>query len=140
MFPELDDVYYVGHRPNGVYVPRFRNVSDATRRSEYVRGFGYQGEAFRPGWTRPLRGIGADFKHALRRPGSWEMLFGGYGETLPSHANRVVLDPDVKDAWGMPRAAHQLSVGSERARDAQGYRQRRGRDARCRWRQEHLTV
>ena len=102
VFPELDDIYYVGHRPNGVYVPRFRNVSDATRRSEYVRGFGYQGEAFRPGWTRPLRGIGADFKHALRRPGSWEMLFGGYGETLPSHANRVALDPDVKDAWGMP--------------------------------------
>ena len=68
-FPDLDDFYYVGNRPNGIYVPRFRNVSRATRRSDYLRGFGYQGEAYRPGWDRPMPGIGAEFKHSLRRPG-----------------------------------------------------------------------
>lgn len=101
-FPDLDDFYYVGNRPNGIYVPRFRNVSRATRRSDYLRGFGYQGEAYRPGWDRPMPGIGAELKHALRRPGSWVMLFGGYGETLPAYENHVSLDPEVRDAWDMP--------------------------------------
>ncbi len=100
--PELDGFYYVGNRPNGIYVPRFRNVSNASQRSDYLRGFGYQGEAFRPTWERPMPGIGADFKHALRRPGSWVMLFGGYGETLPAYENHVALDPEVRDAWDMP--------------------------------------
>ena len=100
--PGNEDSYYVGNRPNGIYVPRFRNVSPQTRRTDYVRGFGYQGGASRPGWARPVRGFGADLKHTLRRPGPWEMNFESFGETLPRYENYVVLDPDVQDAWGIP--------------------------------------
>ncbi len=98
----LEDFYYIGNRPNGIYVPRFRNVSPQTKRSDYVRGFGYQGGASRPGWGRPMKGFGADFKHALRTPGPWEMRFLAFGETLPRYENFVELDPNETDAWGIP--------------------------------------
>lgn len=45
----FEDQYYYGRRPNGVYVPRFRNLSD--KQKDYIRGFGYQGAASRGGWT-----------------------------------------------------------------------------------------
>ncbi|MEZ4702270.1 MAG: GMC family oxidoreductase [Rhodothermales bacterium] len=99
-----EDRYYYGNRPNGVYVPRFRNVNRATRRSDYLRGFGFQGSASRSSWSRgrSMPGFGADFKHALRDPGPWQLGLGGFGETLPNYDNHCRLDPDTVDAWGMP--------------------------------------
>ncbi len=45
-----EDKYYYGKRPNGVYIPRFRNLNGEKR--DYIRGFGYQGSASRDGWGR----------------------------------------------------------------------------------------
>ena len=45
----FDDMYYSGRRPNGIYVPRYRNIGKDKR--DYIRGFGYQGGAARGGWT-----------------------------------------------------------------------------------------
>ena len=100
--PGIEDRYYRGRRPNGIYVPRFRNVSQATKRTDYVRGFGYQGGASRLGWNRPIRGFGGDLKRALRDAGPWVMRFGGYGETLPSYDNYVELDKTETDVYGLP--------------------------------------
>ena len=100
--PGLENSYYLGVRPNGIYVPRFRNVSRASARSDYVRGFGYQGGAFRPSWNRPQRGFGISLKQALRQPGPWTMLFEAFGEALPQYENHVVLDGNVTDKWGIP--------------------------------------
>ena len=41
----LDDKYYYGRRPNGIYIPRYRNLFGDKR--DYLRGFGYQGRASR---------------------------------------------------------------------------------------------
>ena len=49
-----------------------------------------------------MRGLGADFKHDLTRLGPWQMSLYGFGECLPYEENRVSLDPDVVDAWGIP--------------------------------------
>jgi choline dehydrogenase-like flavoprotein len=97
-----DDKYYFGRRPNGIYVPRFRNFFGDKR--EYLRGFGYQGSASRKGWRREIAelNIGADFKDALTEPGDWTMGIGGFGEMLPYHENRIFLDKNVKDKWGLP--------------------------------------
>ncbi|GAB3017456.1 GMC family oxidoreductase [Niabella terrae] len=97
-----DDKYYFGRKPNGIYVPRFRNVGSDKR--DYVRGFGYQGGASRQGWHRTIAeySIGAEFKDALCEPGSWSMGLGAFGETLPYHENKVTLDHSVKDKWGLP--------------------------------------
>ena len=88
-------------------MPRFRNLGDAaTKRSDYLRGFGYQGGASRPGWERDLRkagrGFGAERKAALSQPGPWSMGLGGFGEILPYEDNRVTLNRDLKDEFGLP--------------------------------------
>ncbi|MDR0792952.1 MAG: GMC family oxidoreductase, partial [Chitinophagaceae bacterium] len=41
------DSYTFGRRANGIYVPRFRNISNDTKQKDYLRGFGYQGGASR---------------------------------------------------------------------------------------------
>lgn len=96
-----DDKYYFGRRANGIYVPRYRNLFGDKR--DYIRGFGYQGAASRQGWQRDIAelSIGANLKDALSEPGTWTMGIGGFGEILPYHENRVTLDKNTKDKWGL---------------------------------------
>jgi len=96
-----DDKYYYGRRPNGIYVPRFRNLFGDKR--DYIRGFGYQGGASRQGWSREIAemNIGGEYKDALAEPGPWTMGMGGFGEILPYHENKVTLDKTKKDKWGL---------------------------------------
>jgi choline dehydrogenase-like flavoprotein len=102
LVPGLEDRTAYGNRPNGVYVPRFRNVRD--EHPDFLRGYGYQGSAVRAGWSRgvDMPGFGAEFKEALRQPGPWQMRLNGFGECLPRHSNYVEIDPDKKDKWDIP--------------------------------------
>jgi choline dehydrogenase-like flavoprotein len=102
VIPGLADRDAYGRRPNGIYIPRFRNVT--TQHPDFLRGYAFQGGAGRTGWTRgaSLPGFGADFKHALREPGPWRMSLGGFGECLPRPSNYVEIDPDTKDRWRIP--------------------------------------
>ena len=97
------DKYVYGRRPNGIYIPRFRNLPGGEQR-DYTRGFGYQGSASRENWTREIAelGIGAPLKEALREPGNWTMGITGFGEILPYHDNRISLNRAKKDKWGLP--------------------------------------
>jgi choline dehydrogenase-like flavoprotein len=62
-----------------LYVPQFVNVSPASREPEFLRGYGMQ------------LALSGDLVHAY-----------AFGEMLPRAENRVSLDPDVKDRWGIP--------------------------------------
>ncbi len=97
-----EDKYYYGRRPNGIYIPRYRNLFGDKR--EYIRGFGYQGSANRSNWKRDVAelGIGTNLKEALTEPGVWSMGLNAFGEILPYHDNRVYLSDTVKDKWGLP--------------------------------------
>jgi choline dehydrogenase-like flavoprotein len=101
-FDEWSDARTIGQRPNGIYVPRFRNI--ATRHPDFIRGYGFQGGAGRAGWEASARapGIGLAFKERLTRLGNWTMSFGGFGEMLPNPNNRATLHPTLVDAWGIP--------------------------------------
>ena len=110
-------MYYSGRRPNGLYIPRFRNLGDAaSKRTDYLRGFGYQGGAGRPNWDRPAPGFGAERKAALSQPGPWQVRLGGFGEMLPSAANRMTLNHAMKDRHGLPTITFNVGLGeNERA-------------------------
>ena len=111
--PGYMDMYYSGRRPNGIYVPRFRNLGDkASARSDFVRGYGYQGGAWRQGWDRSLpgAGLGAERKAALSQPGPWVMRLSGFGEILPYADNRVSLNHAVKDKYGLPTLTIDVSI------------------------------
>ena len=112
----LDDKYYFGRRPNGFYIPRYRNLFGDKR--GYLRGFGYQGGAGREGWGRAVAelGVGAQFKDAMSMPGGWTIGATAFGEMLPNHANKVSIDQTKKDKWGMPVLAIDCAIGeNERA-------------------------
>jgi choline dehydrogenase-like flavoprotein len=96
-----EDKYYYGRRPNGFYIPRFRNVNGDKR--DYLRGFGYQGSGSRQAWSRDVAelSIGLQLKEALTEPGRWTVGMMGFGEILPYHENRVTLDKTRKDKWGL---------------------------------------
>lgn len=99
----FEDSYYVGRRPNGIYIARFRNVGN-DKRPDYLRGFGYQGSASREGWMSGVKEMtfGADLKNALTVPGAWKIGITGFGECLPYADNRVTLNQERKDAFGLP--------------------------------------
>ncbi len=107
-FEGHEDKYYKGRRPNGIYIPRYWNINDETKSDKFVRGFGFQGSASRPGWGRGanLDGFGGDFKSSLiNDPGPWEFFITGFSECLPYHDNKVSLDTDSLDKWGQPTLA-----------------------------------
>jgi choline dehydrogenase-like flavoprotein len=102
---DFGDRYYKGQRPNGIYIPRFRNLDAQSRQKDYIRGFGYQGSASRENWARGIKELsyfGADLKADLIAPGPWRFGIGSWGECLPYHENRMFLNTDVRDRWGLP--------------------------------------
>ena len=107
----LEDRYYYGQRPTGFYIPRYRNLFGDKR--PYLRGFGYQGSASREGWSRAVAelGVGGAFKDAAAQPGQWRIGATAFGEMLPQHRNRVTMDPEKKDKWGLPVLRFDCAIG-----------------------------
>jgi choline dehydrogenase-like flavoprotein len=96
--PTIDDA-----RPVGPYVPRFRNVTD--KHPDFIRGYHFQGgggSSEFPGYAADIAGFGKGFKSNVRKYYPALLSLGGFGEVLPVKENRVTLDPEVKDAWGVP--------------------------------------
>ena len=100
-FEGMHDKYMYGRRPNGIYIPTFRNINDQTKRKDYVRGFGYQGGGWR-NRNGDTDGIGVELKERVTELGNWSMWLGSWGEHLPYQDNRVTLNKDKKDNWGLP--------------------------------------
>jgi choline dehydrogenase-like flavoprotein len=115
--PGMEDRKTFGNRPNGIYVPRFRNVGQNF--PKFLRGYGFQGSGGRRSWQRGTKmvGFGADFKNALvHHLGPWRFGLGGFGECLPRPENFVALHPTLKDRWGIPALQVQCVWGpNERA-------------------------
>jgi len=84
-------------------VPRFRNLK--TKQADYIRGWGYQGEAIRgifPTHAPHTPGYGASFKKKVREEWPYATRLWAFGEMLARPENFVRLDANVKDRWGIP--------------------------------------
>lgn len=90
-----------GIRPNGSYMPRFRNL--VKQETDFLRGYaaGFSGSRME---YADNNGIGEDLKTNLfnRKYGNWRVGSHMMGETIPKESNFVMLDKDQKDAWGIP--------------------------------------
>lgn len=112
-FPGPADSHYVGRRPTGLYIPRFRNVSEQAQ--GYVRGYGYQGGVSRAPWkSLALQPglVGADLKQAAGTLGPWMATLVGFGEILPYAHNRMTLHATRKDKWGIPIPHIEFTMGA----------------------------
>ncbi len=102
-----EDNYYKGRAPSGFYLPRFRNIDRASTRKDFLRGYGYQGNAGREGWWRAIAelGVGKEWKDQWSKPGAWTIGMMAFGECLPYHENHVTLNHSLLDPYGMPTLA-----------------------------------
>jgi choline dehydrogenase-like flavoprotein len=84
----------------GGYIPRFRNL--AKREKDFLRGYAYD---FGSGHTPHPRYVPL-YGEALRKE-MQELEGSGFamttmGEVLPRRENHVRINPNVRDAWGIP--------------------------------------
>src|SRR5699024_1165807 len=91
---------YRGFRPAGLAIPRFVNVNGQEK--SFLRGYGLWGGASRAGLNTNRPGLGEDLKNEITKQGPWRFSLAAYGACLPYYENKVELDPDKKDQWGLP--------------------------------------
>jgi len=99
----LQESYYYGRRPNGVYMPRFRNFGN-DKQTDFKRGYALACSSYRQNWSRGnnMEIIGAELKKQLTEPGPWVFFGTAMGEMLSYEDNHVWLDKNEKDEWGIP--------------------------------------
>lgn len=105
-------------RPAGTYIPRFRNIDKASRRQKYIRGFGYQcgsGAALFPSHAKNTDGFGPEFKREVRAGHPAFVRMSGFGEVLSRYENHVRINPNLKDAWGIPALHIDIAYGDNEA-------------------------
>ncbi len=91
-----------GKRPNGCYIPRFRNVH--RQETDFLRGYAAGFSASR-GTYYDSSDNGADLVESLhnRKLGIWNVGSHMMGETIPKASNYVALDNSKTDPWGIPQ-------------------------------------
>jgi choline dehydrogenase-like flavoprotein len=100
-------------RPNGIYVPRFRNTPSSKSRSPFLRGYGYQGGAGAD-FNFSAEGYGTSLKKAVKE-GVYFVGLGAFGESLARWDNFIEIDSNLKDAWGIPALHINMSHGDNEA-------------------------
>jgi choline dehydrogenase-like flavoprotein len=100
-------------RPNGIYVPRFRNTPFSKKHSQFIRGYGYQGEGGAE-FNFGAEGYGTSFKGAVKE-GVYSIGLGAFGESLARWDNYIEIDSSLKDAWGIPALRIVMSHGDNEA-------------------------
>ena len=101
------------HRPNGIYLVRFRNTPATGKHPHFIRGYGFQGGSS-PEFNMSAPGIGADYKKAVK-VGTYEVSLGAFGESLANFDNFCEIDPNLNDAWGIPALRISMVHGKNEA-------------------------
>lgn len=109
----FEDKIEKGRRANGVYIPRFRNIGGKTEQKSFIRGYGYQGGASRSSVSEMVAELkyGPELKEAILKPGEWNVNLLAFGETLPNHENKMYLDYEKLDEWGLPTVTFDAAFG-----------------------------
>jgi choline dehydrogenase-like flavoprotein len=91
-------------RPGGFYIPRFQNL-EPNSNAGFLRGYGFEGGSgctMIPATAFTSPGFGEEYKKHVRDYAGAVISMGGFGEVLARYENAVDIDPDLKDAWGIP--------------------------------------
>ncbi|MCF8274443.1 MAG: GMC family oxidoreductase [Flavobacteriaceae bacterium] len=96
--------YYKGSRPASFHIPRFRNLKSNPSEQIFLRGYSFQGSASRKDWRSAITELsfGEELKNEIMEPGPWQIGITGFGECLPYHDNKMTLNYNKLDAWGLP--------------------------------------
>ncbi len=114
-FPDLEARPSINgpNRPCGIYVARFRNLPNGPRSKEFLRAYGYEGGGG-AGFAKDAPGFGEAYKQKLRE-GINSVGISMFGEVLGRWDNFADLDPNVKDAYGIPVLRFHVTHGENEA-------------------------
>ena len=89
--------------PCGFLIPKYANTQGHENRS-FLRGYRFDGDASQESYQQAssIPGFGRRWRESVRRDIPYYFSFEAQGECLPRYDNYVALDPDKKDAWGIP--------------------------------------
>jgi choline dehydrogenase-like flavoprotein len=107
-------------RPGGFYIPRFRNLSD--KQPGFIRGYGFEGGSgcgMIPGSAYTQPGFGSEYKKRVRDYAGAVFSIGAFGEVLARYENSVSIDPNLKDAWGVPALRFDYQFGDNERKMAE---------------------
>jgi choline dehydrogenase-like flavoprotein len=109
--------------PCGYLIPKYSNI-DGHRNSKFLRGYRFDGTATQQLYDQAfsLPGFGAEWRKRVRTEIPYYFSIEAQGECLPRYDNYVELDPDQKDAWGIPVLRINASFGDNERTMAQSMR------------------
>ena len=90
-------------RPCGFVIPKYVNVG-TNRNSSFLRGYRFDGDGSQElyGHAFLLPEFGDPWRQRVREDIPYYFGIEAQGECLPRRENYVTLDPQKKDAWGIP--------------------------------------
>ncbi|MCP9768123.1 GMC family oxidoreductase [Lacihabitans sp. LS3-19] len=111
-----------GIRPNGSYIPRFRNVKK--QETDFLRGYAAGFSASRMEVTN-REGWGEELKNNLfeKKYGNWRVGSHFMGETIPKISNYVKLDETQTDDWGVPLVRINVAMDDNDRKMAQDFKE-----------------
>lgn len=110
--------------PCGFLIPKVVNAGGA-RNKNFLRGYRFDGDSGQSlyGHAFDIRGFGAPWRQKVRRDIPYTFDVEAQGECLPRYENYVELDPEIRDAWGIPVLRISASYGENEAAMARAMRQ-----------------
>jgi choline dehydrogenase-like flavoprotein len=110
--------------PCGFLIPKYVNVGNS-RNKNFLRGYRFDGDGSQElyGHAFSIPGFGADWRRKVREEIPCYFGMMSQGECLPRYENFVELDPEVKDAWGIPVLRIHASYGENEQAMAKAMRQ-----------------
>ncbi len=103
--------------PCGFLIPKYANTN-GHKNGDFLRGYRFDGAASQQLYEQAfsLPGFGHQWREKVRREIPYSLSLEAQGECLPRFDNFVELDPEKKDAWGIPALRIHASYGeNERA-------------------------
>jgi len=110
--------------PCGFLIAKYTNVGNHHNKN-FLRGYRFDGDGSQElyGHAFSLPGFGLDWRRRVREEIPYYFGITAQGECLPDYKNFVELDPEVKDAWGIPALCIHASYGENEHAMAKAMRQ-----------------
>jgi choline dehydrogenase-like flavoprotein len=100
-------------RPCGYIIPKYVNTVGPYKNKNFLRGYYFAGDGRQElyGHAFGTPGFGRELRDKVRTEIPYSFSVYAQGECLPRHDNYVTLDPEKKDAWGIPALHIHASYG-----------------------------
>jgi choline dehydrogenase-like flavoprotein len=115
-------------RPCGYIIPKYANTAPRYQNKNFLRGYYFAGDGrqqlYEQAFSTP--GFGREWRDKVRDHIPYSFSVYAQGECLPRYDNYVTLDPEKKDAWGIPALHIHASYGENELAMAKAMRDHLG--------------